>query len=260
MKTIKNANHPVAVAVAPLRVAAETLAEKYAREDADAVAKQLADAGWDLDVAAPDGNSFKDGRDEYRAKHARHCFFIKLTERAAPKNGRWHERDEKDIRVMSKERIERYVKEAKEDAAASFVGYVNKLVMKMGPAKSATLTALRGSNLWAHSFLDVVMNDGSKERWETKQIWNRSCLGKNFPQWPTRQKEGAKRVIEKKAALVHLNGRALGRSDGKLCIGGYSRMRLTGDYRMDEAQVTCPRCLEYAKNIRAHAANKKGNV
>ncbi len=251
MKTIKNANHPVAIAVAPLKEAAMMLAEKYAREDIAAGVKILEAAGWDIDAVAPQPESLKDSREAYRSKAARRSFFFSFTSTINASSRSYHSTEPRIVR-LDPELVERVVRLAKEDAAASFIGYVNKLVSKIGPAASAMLTAMHGSNLWAHSALDVALADGAKERWETKQIWNRSCLGKSFPQWPTRQVDGAKRTVVRKAPTVHF------RSDeeharknytlGYACAGsamGAHRIHTsaTGS-TSDVSKVTCTRCLK----------------
>lgn len=45
----------------------------------------------------------------------------------------------------------------------------------------------RPGGVWFQSELDVVTVAGERQTWRTKMIFNVSCLGKVFNQWPTRQ-------------------------------------------------------------------------
>lgn len=67
-----------------------------------------------------------------------------------------------------------------------FDGYTFKLSKKIGkPIKTADL---KGS-LWTNCTLTIECEDGDKQVWHTHCIFNRSCLGKVFNQWPTRKVE-----------------------------------------------------------------------
>ena len=86
------------------------------------------------------------------------------------------------MRVSSK-KVAKFIVDAQNEAARQYDLFVAKLVLKIGKAESATL---EGNHVWDHSTLTVV-KAGNTERWNTKQIWNVSKLGKDFPQWPTRK-------------------------------------------------------------------------
>lgn len=65
-----------------------------------------------------------------------------------------------------------------------FDGYIYKLSKKIGkPVKTAT----HEGSLWTNCKLTVTCEDGETQVWHTKCIFNCSCLGKVFNQWPTRR-------------------------------------------------------------------------
>jgi hypothetical protein len=75
---------------------------------------------------------------------------------------------------------------AAEATAKHFDGYIIKLADKIGkPIKVATLVG----SLWSDSTLRITTKDGEKQEWHTQCIFNTSCLGKIFNQWPTRRKD-----------------------------------------------------------------------
>ncbi len=107
---------------------------------------------------------------EYVAWYVAECradFLAKA--KAAKKNIEWTARDEEN---------------AAESARLSLLRYVIKLQNKIG--KVVTAADLKG-NVWAESELSVVCEDGEKQQWHTKHIYNFSCYGKQFSQWPSRR-------------------------------------------------------------------------
>lgn len=89
-----------------------------------------------------------------------------------------------DFVDVTDERVARYVKTAREDAAAQYEAFVAKLTVKIGAVETATLA---GRGVWSHSILTVTKSDGARENWKTQMILNVSGLGKVFNQWPTRK-------------------------------------------------------------------------
>lgn len=250
MSRIKTPTHPVAIVVEPLRQSAMDNAEKYVRADVVEAYAALETAKWDLDVAAP---RVRGGFDPQETEKRR--FYGTIT-----KSVRGYEiKGQPNTVEKNPAGVEYLVKQARRDAEASFIGYVNKLVGKIGDdVKHVELRGIDKSNLWARSELTISRADGSVEKWLTQQIWNRSILGKSFPQWPTRQTEGAKRELPKKVVLVHAqrDGRYF-----KLCSHPISRTGHSGVIVADESKVTCPRCLNYlaaAKARKAQAARSTG--
>lgn len=65
-----------------------------------------------------------------------------------------------------------------------FDGYIYKLSKKIG--KPVAHAAHLGS-IWTDCTLIVTCQDGESQTWHTQCIFNRSCLGKIFNQWPTRR-------------------------------------------------------------------------
>lgn len=175
-------NTPIAKAVAPLREAAEAEAEVRAKKTIAWVTEELAKAGNDLQVAAPyPHGSYTMSKVEYNAKLDRHNLFCRLTQ---TREGVRLTRNDPRFADMSEERCIRFIQQARECAAEAYRSYVYKLVMKIGEATEARL---EGNSVWSFSVLHVSKPDGSSEKWKTQQIWNVSCLGKDFPQWPTRK-------------------------------------------------------------------------
>lgn len=83
---------------------------------------------------------------------------------------------------------ETIAREAAAAAEAALAGYCAKLAGKvdregMGAVRSVTCST---ANIWDNSVLTVATEKGDQV-WHTKVIWNRSVLGKQFNQWPTRR-------------------------------------------------------------------------
>ncbi|MFZ9725630.1 MAG: hypothetical protein ACO3EH_00355 [Ilumatobacteraceae bacterium] len=81
--------------------------------------------------------------------------------------------------------------EATTRAADALAGFCAKLAGKVDrDANGGTVTSAscNTSNIWGNSLLIVETTTG-KQVWQTKVIWNRSVLGKQFNQWPTRRVE-----------------------------------------------------------------------
>lgn len=178
---------PVGVAVAPLRNFAMNTAEERARSIIADIATELAKNGWDINAAAPfPGYHETKGWSQFAKDIARLKYnrfhVITISDRSRPVD---YSRNAPSFVVMSPERIEKFVQDAREFAAAQYDMFVLKLNRKIGAHSTATL---EGNHVWGESFLTVTFDDGKPiEVWKTQQIWNVSKLGKDFPQWPSRK-------------------------------------------------------------------------
>lgn len=98
-------------------------------------------------------------------------------------------------------KVAKYIEDQAQQKALAYVqGYAAKLSVKTGE-EIANDPALAGfeprtvtvssSNLWSDSIAVIRMNNAAKQwaelRFHTQMIWNRSCLGLEFNQWPTRR-------------------------------------------------------------------------
>lgn len=174
----------IGAAVAHLRAFAMDDAEDRARKTAASYYARLNDFGWDIKVAFPNPDSFRDQHYEYLLKQARRNTASSLTS-AQPAQKRTYTMKAPDLRIKDDAKLERYVAEARDFAAAQYDAFVAKLVNKIGDHASATL---EGNHIWGESFLTVTFaGERAKETWKTQQIWNVSKLGKDFPQWPSRK-------------------------------------------------------------------------
>lgn len=140
-------------------------------------------AGMDINKFAPEPS--KESEPNYYAReamHARRCKVFRFFRAVGRQYG--------DTRVGAYI-VEEYPtaeasvrRDAKLEANSSVDGYIAKLAGKIGsPVETATM---RGC-MWDGSVLTVQLKDGSEQRWSTQCIWNTSCLGKHFNQWPTRR-------------------------------------------------------------------------
>lgn len=170
--------NPIATAIAPQREAAVNYAADYTREQLMKFSEQFP-VGSDLNVTAPDGNSWKDGKVAYRTKRARRALarrIVNIAEKFCRCPG-----DAEIVTGVDLVGIERLVEESKVEAAVSFDAYVAKLTAKVGDCDAATVQGV----LWSRSVLTVTKG-ATVERWNTQQIVNFSVYGKAFNQWPTR--------------------------------------------------------------------------
>lgn len=89
------------------------------------------------------------------------------------------------VAIPSNEKSRKLDKLADEATARHFDGYIIKLANKIGkPIVSAKLVG----SLWHDCTLHVICEDFEPQCWHTQCIWNVSCLGRVFNQWPTRRK------------------------------------------------------------------------
>lgn len=178
--TYLDPTNPITAAILPLKTDAIERAEKEARETIIRVRADFEAHGWNLDAVAPRGDSWRDGRETYKKKMAKHNFYRSLSTYTEPtlRPG------QPNIRKASEEAEAKFISNAREDAATQYDMFVAKLVRKIGDCETATLA---GSHVWGHSILTVTKADASVERWKTQTIINVSVHGKLFNQWPSRK-------------------------------------------------------------------------
>lgn len=176
-------SNPIEAAVAPLKNDAMDAAEQYARKLIEKVREQLKAVDGDMEKAAPYPDSLHASRIVYLAGIQKRTLFSKLT-KTDEKKPHTYRPHEPNYVVMDSNKVAKFVKEAREDAAAQYEAFIAKLVGKIGDTTEATL---RGNHVWSFSFLDITKADGTKETWKTQTIINVSKLGKVFNQWPSRK-------------------------------------------------------------------------
>lgn len=167
----------ILAAVEPLRADAIARAEQRVRNWVARIEAELDAVGNDLKVYAPYPRSFVDG--DYKQKLARR----KAVEAIVSHTAVSRRNNDPEIVSINAEKVERFVRDARENASASFDAYAAKLAGKVGEIRSASIC---GASLWDGSLLTVETEAGATQRWHTQQIINVSSLGKVFNQWPTR--------------------------------------------------------------------------
>jgi hypothetical protein len=188
MKPLFDPNHPIAIAVAPLRAAAIKSAEDWIRERIKTSTALLIARDWDLNKAAPRSDSMKTSRLQYESAMGLRNWLQSLTLSNEERNGPYYSRNRNspEYRQMAYPNHAEIIEQAKEQAAAQYDAFVCKLIKKIGPVNRALL---QEQGVWQYSILSVRKLDGPRVRWEhwkTQQIENVSVLGNYFPQWPTR--------------------------------------------------------------------------
>ncbi len=173
--------NPIETAILPMKAQAIERAEKDARAYANRLLAKLEAGGWNLDIVAPRGNSFKDGHTEYKTKQAKRAAFFAVTETAPDTSMK---PNQPHIVKASPKRIEAFVETSKADAAVQYDAFVAKLNAKIGETTDAKLD---GSHVWGYSILTVTLPTGETQRWKTQQIVNVSVLGNLYNQWPSRK-------------------------------------------------------------------------
>lgn len=95
--------------------------------------------------------------------------------------------DDPEVVAASPTKCAAYVARVAAQASAQFDAYVEKLSAKVGDSPGVAAATLDSVAIWNHSHLTVTRVDGSVDVWRTQAIFNVSCLGKVFNQWPTRR-------------------------------------------------------------------------
>lgn len=173
-------NNPISAVVMPLKQDAIARSEQEAKKIISKVISDFEKVGWDLDKAAPMGNSRFDSREGYLQKQAKNNLYKSLTTYVSPTRIS----GQPNLRKQSPDAEQKFIDDAKRDAAEQYDLFVGKLESKIGPVVDAKL---QGSHVWGYSILTVTKPDNTIEKWKTQQIVNVSKLGKLFNQWPTRK-------------------------------------------------------------------------
>jgi hypothetical protein len=172
----------IEAAVAPLKIDAIARAEQIATAAVERVRKELEEAGFDLNVCAP--------YPSYRM-HLSQWEQIKAETKYRQFRSLCQWRKNQSVRPggpcyadVTPELAERYIENAKQNAAEQYDAFVKKLIFKIGDVTEATL---EGNHVWSESYLTVVTVGGERQMWKTQMIVNTSKLGKLFNQFPTRK-------------------------------------------------------------------------
>ena len=173
----------IAAAVEHLRGPAQDRAEQFARAHVQRLFDELAGNDWDANATAPfpHGNM---SRAAYTQARTKFYTVQQLTTSDKARNPYVASRNSPNYRIPSEAAVERFVAEARTEAAAQYDAFVAKLEGKIGPVVEATL---EGEHVWGYSLLDVTTESGERQIWKTQMILNVSKLGKVFNQWPTRK-------------------------------------------------------------------------
>lgn len=208
VKSARKANHklvallaagsarPVSIIMAALLPRIEEVRQQaivIAQQEIDEVTKKLELANYDIRRFAPvpsypKGHASRAEFAKYKDAVAYNSYVLRLTKplNKAPEGYVSQEESEnlRSIRSMDAEGCEALVRDYVRGAEGSFFAYVEKLEGKVGEIVSASIDA---KFVWSGSTLTVVTAAGETVKWFTQMIWNRSCLGKVFPQFPTRK-------------------------------------------------------------------------
>lgn len=177
----KDTMNPIEQAIAPLKNEAIARGEKDAREYIEQIRADLEAHGWDLDKAAPMPKAWGASREAYRKAMRKRDLYRTLV-RSTDNNCTRRPNDPYIVRIA--EPLEaRFIENARTLAGQQYETFVAKMIAKIGPCKSATLT---GSHIWGFSILHIETHNGHQEKWKTQQIVNKSKLGTLFNQWPSR--------------------------------------------------------------------------
>ena len=185
------AREPVGAAIHPQKAEAVAYAEQEALKTVEGVRSDLEAAGWNQTEYAPypKGNRWSNPRHD--AEMSRYRLVGSLTTADPSKGYQSYGTSGPYIVVMDDAGIERFVDNARRDAALNYDAFICKMVAKVGEGVAAA--ELTGSHIWAHSFLHVTKADGSRETWKTQQIVNYSVYGRPYLQWPSRKVKGGGR-------------------------------------------------------------------
>ncbi len=174
-------NHPIAIAVEPLREDAKARARKAAENTVQQVKEGLKAHGGDRRLLAP----YPPGSVGKKAfmQMASYYRLVRLLTEVDPKAHSYRGINDPDPAVMSAKGIREFIANAEKDADAQYSAFIAKLIAKIGECDSAILD---GSHVWGYSTL-TIQKGSTIERWRTQMIINVSKLGKMFNQFPTRK-------------------------------------------------------------------------
>lgn len=143
---------------------------------------RLEASGWDAAKAWPDKN--RRGEIEPYTFRLPHPLFWKMFVRPAG-----YSRDTFNVVAINPDSGAELDRAARDIANDRVISYCAKLAEKIDgelvPAGAELVSAsCSSSSIWDGAILTVKTTAGTQV-WKTKAIWNRSCLGKDFNQWPT---------------------------------------------------------------------------
>lgn len=174
---------PVGAALNPRKADAIECAAQEAQKRINRIYADLMAHDWDIRACAPYPDSLRVSREKYLSMRDKHNLYSALTQ-SDKSRAPAIRRNDPDYRTGSPSGAERYINNAKQDAAFQYDAFICKMVLKIG--EGAHAASIEGNHIWGNSILTVEMLDGTDQIWHTQQIWNTSSLGKVFPQWPSR--------------------------------------------------------------------------
>jgi len=189
IKKLEQVSETLRTALAAPRLEYRARFRQHVRAQVDEIAAKLAQNNLDLNKVAPYpasyGPTYK-GRNAYIAAMELNQFawrFFEGTDKyAMQRSGS----DQPYFVAARKDWDKTLDKMADEATAKYFDGYIIKLANKIGkPVVSAELVG----SLWTNCTLNVICEDFEPQFWHTQCIFNVSCLGRVFNQWPTRRKK-----------------------------------------------------------------------
>lgn len=171
---------PVGAALHELKGDAVAAASAEAREFIEKVRKELEEANWDINVAAPYPryNDYSN----YKVMREKHNTYLRLVENAE-EGYRSRRPGEPHIVKMSEKGMDWYINHREQAAAIYYDAFIVKMVNKIGDCDKVKV---EGNHVWSFSMLTVNKGD-VVEFWKTQQIYNCSKFGVYFPQWPSRK-------------------------------------------------------------------------
>jgi len=178
--------NPIEKVVKPLKKHAIERAKQEAEAAIQRVREDLADAGGDINKAAPYPENFGPNalhgyaREGARLRYQKFHSLVKPD----PNHRSSFQRGAPHFVVIDEDKVVRFIEQRMEWAALDYDAFVAKLVKKIG---EVTKAKLHGNHVWDYSTLIVTKPDGEVQAWKTQQIVNHSKLGKPFNQWPTRR-------------------------------------------------------------------------
>jgi hypothetical protein len=182
-------NHPIALAVAPLRLDAMQDARQWAKQQVRSILADLEKHNWDVNACAPYPSTVGMGRMRYLAAKRKYDRYRALTRNVTTT----YRLGEPCYVKPDSGRIGSFILHAMQGAELAFFAYVDKLIHKTmaGGLPGAILSASLDDNhgLWEYSLLRIkreLHGRKSLETWKTQRIRNVSVLGLRFTQWPTR--------------------------------------------------------------------------
>jgi hypothetical protein len=180
--TIADIDQTLKNALAEPRTQYHQFYKERLRQQVDALAAKLAENGMDLEIVAPYPKS-NIGRNAYIAAVELRNFATKYFKSTATYGRGMH--DPNIVARVDDAKLEEILEaSAKKATEMHFDGYIIKLAGKIG--KTIAEAELVGG-LWNDSVLTIKAVDGEVQVWHTHCIWNVSCLGRIFNQWPTRR-------------------------------------------------------------------------